>query len=192
MFAQLALDLFVVVWIVLWWWVGRVTQRTVLAIAGPARSSGDAARQLRVQMGEAAEQTGRIPGLGAELRKPFDEAGGSLQRVISAADDQVASIERAGLLIGWLVFVIPVVLLVVVWLPARIRFFLRARAARQFLDSDADLDLFALRAMATQPMHVLARISDDPVGAWRSGDRATIHALAAVELRRSGLKPPPP
>ena len=43
-----------------------------------------------------------------------------------------------------------------------------------------DLDLFALRAMANQPMHVLAAISDDPVRAWRSGDRRVIDALAAA------------
>lgn len=191
MLAQVGADVFVAAWIVLWWWVGRVTQRTVAAIADPARRSGGAARQLSDHIREAAEQAGRVPGIGVELRKPFDDAVGSLQSVITAADDQVVSIERAGLLLGWLVFLIPVVLLVVLWLPARIRFLVRARAARRFLDSPADLDLFALRAMATQPMHVLARISDDPVKAWQEGDRATIHALAAVELRRSGLKPPP-
>ncbi|GAA3697354.1 hypothetical protein GCM10022204_11660 [Microlunatus aurantiacus] len=191
MLGQLASDLFVLLWVVLWWFVGRATERTVDAIATPARRSGDAARQLRDQIQEAAEQTSRVPGLGAELRKPFDGAVLSLQDVISAADQQVASVERAGLLLGWLVFLIPAVLLLVIWLPVRVRFFLRARAAQRFLDAEADLDLFALRAMVAQPMHVIARISDDPVAAWRRGDREVIHALATVELRRSGLNPPP-
>ena len=191
MLGQLASDLFVLLWVVLWWFVGRATERTVDAIATPARRSGDAARQLRDQIQEAAEQTSRVPGLGAELRKPFDGAVLSLQDVISAADQQVASVERAGLLLGWLVFLIPAVLLLVIWLPVRVRFFLRARAAQRFLDAEADLDLFALRTMVAQPMHVIARISDDPVAAWRRGDREVIHALATVELRRSGLNPPP-
>jgi hypothetical protein len=191
MFAQLATDLFMAGWVVVWWLVGRATQRTIDAVATPARSSGAAARQLADQMREAAEQTGRVPGIGAELRKPFDQAVGSLQGVIDAAADQVASVERVALLLGWLVFLIPVALLLVIWLPARIRFFLRARAAQRFLDSDADLDLFALRAMVVQPMHVIAKISDDPVAAWRRGDTEVIHALAAIELRRSGLNPPP-
>jgi hypothetical protein len=191
MLGQLLTDCCVVAWVVLWWLVGRATQRTVDAIATPARRSGEAARQLADQMRVAAEQTGRVPGIGAELRKPFDEAVGSLQGVIAAAEGQVASVERAGLLLGWLVFLIPVILLLLMWLPARIRFFLRARAAQRFLDADADLDLFALRAMVVQPMHVIAKISDDPVAAWRRGDRDVIRALAAVELRRSGLDPPP-
>ncbi len=190
MLVQLAVDLSVVVWVVIWWVVGRTTERTVDAIATPARSSAAAARDLRDHLREAAEQTGRIPGLGAELRKPFDGAMTSLQDVIDAADQQVASVERTGLLLGWLVFLIPVLIVLLVWLPARIRFFLRARAARRFLDAQADLDLFALRAMVAQPMHVIARISDDPVAAWRRGDRDVIRALAAIELRQSGLNPP--
>lgn len=191
MLRQLSADLFMVGWVILWWLAGRATERTVDAIATPVRRSRDTARQLADHIREAAEQTGRIPGLGDEVRKPFDGAAVSLQGVISAAEEQIASIERAALLLGWLVFLIPVVLLVVIWLPARVRFFLRARAAQQFLDGPADLDLFALRAMVAQPMHVLARISDDPVAAWRRGDREVIHALATVELRRNGLRPPP-
>jgi hypothetical protein len=190
MLAQLTTDLFVAAWVVLWWFVGRATARTVDAIATPARRSGDAARQLADQMGEASQQAGRVPGIGGELRKPFDGAVGSLQSIIDAADDQVAAVERAASLLGWLVFLIPVVLLLVLWLPARIRFFLRARAAQRFLDADADLDLFALRAMTNQPLHVLARVSDDPAGGWRDRDPDVVRQLAQLELRDCGLHAP--
>ena len=54
----------------------------------------------------------------------------------------------------------------------------------------SDLDLFALRALARQPMHVLAKVSDDPAGAWRARDREVVTALAALELRDSGLSLP--
>jgi hypothetical protein len=37
---------------------------------------------------------------------------------------------------------------------------------------------------------VLAGVSDDPVRAWREGDRQVIDALAAIELRRNGLRLP--
>ena len=53
-----------------------------------------------------------------------------------------------------------------------------------------DLDLFALRALAHQPLHRLARISDDPAGACRRGERATVVALARLELSEVGLRPP--
>ena len=66
------------------------------------------------------------------------------------------SLERLALVVGWLVFLIPVALVVALWLPRRIRFYRQAKASQRFLDSSADLDLFALRAMASQPLYVLA------------------------------------
>ena len=87
--------------------------------------------------------------------------------------------------------VIPIVLVVGVWLLLRLRFVRRATAAQRFIDADADLDLFALRALARQPMHRLARVSDDPAGAWRAQDPDVVRALALLELRDSGLRPPP-
>jgi hypothetical protein len=59
------------------------------------------------------------------------------------------------------------------------------------VDAEADLQLFALRAMSNQPMHQLARVSDDPVAAWQRGDREVVHALAKLEMRSVGLRPPP-
>ena len=80
----------------------------------------------------------------------------------------------------------------VTWLPVRVRFARRAGAAQRFLDSGADLDLFALRAMAHQPLHVLARITDDPAGAWRRADEPVVRRLAELELRAVGMRPPKP
>jgi len=86
---------------------------------------------------------------------------------------------------------VPIVLVVFVWAVLRGRFIRRATAAQRFIDEAADLDLFALRAMARQPMSRLARVCDDPAGAWRRRDPETIRALAVLELRDSGLRPPP-
>ncbi|MET1004704.1 MAG: hypothetical protein ABWX96_04095 [Propionibacteriaceae bacterium] len=188
---QVAADVLVVIWGVAWWWVGDLVQNAVYAVAGPARETAGSASRLATQFGEAADQAAKVPGVGDQLRQPFDAAAGSLTEIITAANRQVISIERLGDLLQWLVFALPLAVLVAIWLPLRLRFLLRARAAQRFLDSSADLDLFALRAMTSQPMHVLAEISPDPVGAWRSGDATVIHKLAEVELRRSGLRMPP-
>ena len=187
---QVSADVFVLVWTVAWWIIGRAADRAILNVASPARDTATAAGKLSTQFTQAAEQAARVPGVGGQLRQPFDAAAGSLTDVIAAANRQVGSIERLADLMGWLVFLVPVTILLVLWLPRRIGFFVRARAAQRFLDSSADLDLFALRALASQPMHVLAGISPDPVAAWRTGDATVIHKLAEVELRRSGLRMP--
>ena len=189
--SQLAGDVAVLVWTVLWAVVGFAVDGAVAALAGPAREAARTARDLAGQLGDAANSAAQVPGLGDQLRRPFDAASGSLGDLVATADRQAASIERLATVMGWLVFLIPVATVLVVWLPRRIRFVRRARAAQRFIDAAADLDLFALRAMANQPMHVLAAISDDPVRAWRSGDRRVIDALADVELRQAGLALPP-
>lgn len=187
---QLSMDLFVLIWGTCWWFISRFVDGAIRTVAEPARQAGQSAESLAEDFRRGAEQAGRIPAVGEGLRKPFDAAADSLGSLVTSAADQVASLERLALLIGWLVFLVPVSIMVAIWLPQRIRFFLRARAAQRFIDSSADLTLFALRAMASQPMHVIAKISDDPVAAWRSGDRKVIDQLAEVELRRSGLRMP--
>src|SRR3954454_12188853 len=187
---QLLGDGLVLVWAVLWAAAGVVVDRTVSLLAAPARQTAETAQRLSSSFSDAATSAGQVPGLGEQLRRPFDAASGSLGDLVATADRQAASIERLAAVMGWLVFLIPVTTVLLVWLPRRIRFVRRARAAQRFIDAQADLDLFALRAMANQPMHVLAAISEAPVGAWRSGDRQVIDALAEVELREAGLSLP--
>ena len=39
-------------------------------------------------------------------------------------------------------------------------------------------------------MHRLARVADDPAGAWRAHDPDVVRALALLELHDCGLRPP--
>jgi hypothetical protein len=187
---QLAGDVAVLVWTVVWAGVGIAVDAAVAALAEPAHETARTARDLAGQFGDAATSAAQVPGLGDQLRRPFDAASGSLGTLVATADRSAATIERLATVAGWLAFLIPVTTVLLLWLPRRVRFVRRARAAQRFLDAQADLDLFALRAMANQPMDVLAAISHDPVGAWRAGDRRVIDALAEVELRQAGLALP--
>lgn len=190
MVGQLLSDVFALVWAVVWGLVGAFVHGTIERLATPARETAKTAGRLASDFTDAAEQASRVPGVGDQLRRPFDSASTTMGTLIASADHQVTIIEHVALVAGWLVFLMPVSLLVALWLPRRIRFYRQARASQHFLDSSADLDLFALRAMASQPLSVLAGISDDPVRAWRSGDRAVINELAEIELRRHGLRMP--
>jgi hypothetical protein len=188
--SQLIADVFVILWGVLWWLVGALAHQTISIVAIPAREVARTSSRLAADFRDAATEAAKVPGVGQQLRRPFDAAASTLTGLITSADHQVSNIEHLASLVGWLVFLIPVSVVVAFWLPRRIRFWRQARAARIFIDSNADLELFALRAMVTQPMHVLAAISDDPVGAWRGGDQTVITKLAEIELGRSGLRLP--
>ena len=190
MIGQLVGDGFVVLWAIGWAIVAIFVHRVIEVLATPARETARTAMRLAENFREAAAEAAKVPVAGEQMRRPLDAAAGTLGNLIDSANDQVVSIERLALIVGWLVFLIPVATVVAFWLPRRIRFYRQAHASQVFLDSLADLDLFALRAMAAQPLYVLAEISDDPVQAWRSGDREVINKLAEVELKRNGLRLP--
>jgi hypothetical protein len=190
MIGQLVADGFVVLWAIGWAIVAIFVHRVIEVLATPARETARTAMRLAENFRQAAAEAAKVPVAGEQLRRPLDSAAVTLGNLIDSANDQVVSIERLALIVGWLVFLIPVATVVAFWLPRRIRFYRQAHASQVFLDSLADLDLFALRAMAAQPLYVLAEISDDPVQAWRSGDREVINKLAEVELKRNGLQLP--
>ena len=153
-----------------WALIGVFINATIGVLATPARETARAAARLAGDFTDAADQAAKVPGVGEQLRRPFDAASVTMGNLIVSANHQVDSIERLALIVGWLVFLIPVAVVVAFWLPRRIRFYRQARASQQFIDSAADLDLFALRAMASQPLYVLAGVSDDPVRDWRDGE----------------------
>lgn len=188
---QIGADMFVLAWSIVWWLIGRATDGVIRALAEPSRTTESAARSMQQSFQDAARNAESVPWAGPVLRQPFDSAATGLQQVLDSARQQVVGIEQTATLVGWLVFLIPVSIAIALWLPGRVRFALNSAAAARFIDAQPDLDLLALRAMATQPFHQLARISDDPLAAWRSGDRRVIDALADLELRRNGWHRPP-
>lgn len=188
---QLLADLFVLVWVVVWVRVGMAVHRTVLLLAEPGRRLSSGADGVAGGLTDAGRQVDRVPGVGDDLRGPFDRAAGAAGSIAAAGRRQVEAVQTLSTLLGVVVAAAPILIVLLVWLVLRIRFTVRATTAQRFVDAEPDLRLFALRAMANQPLRRLARISDDPVAAWQTGDAAVIRALAALELRDTGLAPPP-
>jgi hypothetical protein len=184
-FWQVFGDLMLLGWIALCTALGLAVFRITNALGYPGRKAASAGDGLAEDLRKLSEPVGRIPVVGDELRAPVDGAAG-------------AAVEQLAYLLAGVTITLPVLFALLIWLPRRIRFSRRATAAQKFIDNAADLDLFALRAMANQPMHKLAKISNDPVTAWRDGDSAVIAQLADLELRATGLRapkqltPPPP
>ena len=188
--AQLLADLLLVVWLVAWAWAGTVVHDATLELGAPGQQLAESATGLSGALQDAGGTLGDVPVVGDEVQTPFDEASGAADRLAEVGREQVRSVERLALWLGLSVAAIPILLACLLHLPRRVRFVRRATAGARFVDAADDLDLFALRALAHQPMHVLARVSDDPAGAWRRGDRAVTDRLAEIELRSVGLRMP--
>lgn len=186
---QLVTDALFVVWLVAWVGIGVVIHDGTLALAAPGEQVESSAGSLEDSMAEAADVLGDTPVVGDEAAMPFEKAADAAGALAEAGRSEVEAVEELALWLGVSIALIPILVVAAFYLPGRIRFVREATAGQRFIDSSADEDLFALRAMAHQPMHVLARISDEPVAAWRRGDDEVVRALAALEMRSVGLRP---
>ena len=183
-------DLLLVLWIWLWVSIADSVHDATLGLAKPGRQIDESATGLAGRLRDAGESISGVPVVGDDVQKPFEGAGGAADNLAAAGRAQVEAVQTLAFWLGIAVALIPILIALAVYLPPRIRFVRRATAGRRFLDSAADLDLFALRAMTNQPLHVLARVSDDPAGGWRDRDPDVVRRLAALELRDCGLHPP--
>ena len=187
---QIVTDLLFVLWVVLWVQVAGTVHDVTMELAGPGRATDSAATSLSGHLRDAGGTMGDLPVVGDRARAPFDSAAGASEQLAAAGRASVDAVERLAFWLRLVTAAIPILVVGAFYLPLRWRFVRRASAGQRFVDANEDLDLFALRALANQPMHVLARIDEDPAGAWRRRDRSVVRKLAELELRDSGLRLP--
>lgn len=187
---QLSRDLALVLWVAAWIWVGRVVHDGTTALAAPGLQVERSATSLADGLTEAGRKLDGVPLIGGGMAAPFDKASSASAALAGAGRDEALAVDRLAWVLGLSIGLIPILVVLAFYLPGRIRFIREATAGARFIDASEDLDLFALRALARQPMHVLARIHEDPAGAWRDRDAAVVRALAELELRDCGLRPP--
>jgi hypothetical protein len=187
--AQVAGDVLLVVWILAWAWLGHAVHDATMRLAEPGRRVESSATAMADRLHGAGSAVGDLPVVGDEASAPLDEAGSAATQLAEAGRQQVSAVETLSGWLGWSVALIPVLVAVAFYLPGRMRFARRAAAGQSLVDSAADLDLFALRALAHQPLRRLAAISPDPARAWRERDAHVVRRLAALELAEAGLSP---
>ncbi|MEZ5094932.1 MAG: hypothetical protein R2731_01600 [Nocardioides sp.] len=187
---QLVGDLLFLVWLVAWVWVGGVVHDGTAALAEPGHAISGAATSLGAGLAEAGGRLGDVPLVGDGIAVPFDRAAAASGRLAEAGQAEARAAERLGFWLGLSIAAIPILVVTAFYLPGRVRFVRRATAGARFVDAAEDLDLFALRALAHQPMHLLASISDDPAGDWRRRDADVVRRLGELELRACGLRAP--
>lgn len=189
-FRQLAGDIWLVVWTVGWIWVAVKLHGLIMNLAAPGQAISDGASGLAESIDSAAQTIGDVPIVGGALAAPFSGISTAASALASAGQAEADAVSNLAMFVSVALALLAFASFAAYWLPIRLAFIQRASAAQRFVNDDDDLDLFALRALARQPLHVLARISDDPAGDWRRGDRRIIDRLAELELADEGLRMP--
>ncbi|MDX2388952.1 MULTISPECIES: hypothetical protein [unclassified Streptomyces] len=171
-------------------WFALAVHDAIMKLAEPGRRVESAGTGLATELGNAGDAASNVPLVGGLLRKPLRsaadastglaDAGQSLQDAVG----QVATLTTAALII------VPVTVVLLLWLPARLRWILRGHAVRRLLDAPGGTDLLALRALTGPPRDLAGlRVPEGGLAdAWRRGDRQVIGELAEVALRRAGLR----
>ena len=183
---QVTADVTVGLWVLLWLWLGRRVHGAVSKLGAPGRELEEAGTGLQGGLSGAAERAGRLPAIGDGLRSPLDAAADAGRSLAAAGQAQQDAVGTLALLLAVVVAGLPILLVVGRWLPGRLQWQREATAAGALR---GDVDLLALRAATSAPLSELARLGPDPVTRWRRGDEDAGRALAALELRRLGLRP---
>jgi len=168
---------------------------TGLAVTAAIRALGQFGRDLesagegiRSGLSDAADNLGEVPLIGGGIRVPLDAAASAGTAVADAGRGQQEFVEFVAVGAGWAVVLFPLLILALIWIWPRSRFVRRSMTMRRLLEAGMTADTLAVRAMARAPLKELARVHPDPGAAWRAQDPDAIRALAALELRRSGIR----
>jgi hypothetical protein len=186
---QLLGDLATLAWTAAWVAAGLTLYRLVERLAVPGARVEQAGSDFAGDVAEIQQRIGRVPVVGDQLQGPFGRLAGTGRTLAEAGATQQQVVHQLALWLGVVVAAVPVVTLLLVWLPRRVAWAREAGAASRLRMDGADLELFAIRAVANRPLRELRRVSADPAGALRAGEH---HALADLELRALGLRARPP
>jgi hypothetical protein len=186
---QLLTDIAVVIWVYAWIRVGLWLHGTVLKLGVPGQKLESAGSGIADNLADAGGKVGRVPLVGDQLTKPFSGAANAARSLADAGRQQQEVVGNLALILTLLALALPLGLVLFVWLPLRLRWMRRAGVASAVRDDPAGRDLLALRALAVRPLNELAAMGPDVAHAWRAGDASTVDALAALELRKLGLRP---
>lgn len=182
-------DLWVLAWAALSIWLATMVYDVTMKLAVPGRKMESAATTMGEKLRDAGSSVDGVPMVGDKLSKPITGAGGAADSLADAGRTQAEAVHTFAWWLAIAVAIVPVVMVLSMYIPLRLRFIRRASTHARLRDTEAGIDLLALRAITSQPLTVLDDITGDPAGDWRRENPAVIRALAAVELRDLGLKP---
>lgn len=185
---QIVADAVAVLALLCCYWLGTGVHDLTAQLAAPGRSLESGGAALAERMTDAGAAASDVPLVGDSLSEPFDQASGAARSIEEAGVKQQEVVETLALTLGWVTGGIPALVVLLLWLPRRLRFARRATYAQRLVRGGAGLDVFAFRALARQPIEALLKLTKDPAAGWRQRDPEVIEALAALELRRLGLR----
>jgi hypothetical protein len=183
-------DVLAVLALVLLAWLGRRVYRLVDDLRVVTEAVGGAGSAVQNGFGAAADAVSGTPVIGDDIAGALQSAGAaSGGNVIELAGTGDTAIHRLALLLGLLTFLIPTLILLLLYVPMRVGQTRRLRSSRLLYRDEYNPErrrLLAMRAAMSLPADHLLKYSQDPIGDLVRGDH---DALVAALLAEAGLAP---
>jgi hypothetical protein len=167
---------------------GAFVHSLINALASVGDGLHQAGTGFELTMIDLGDRLGSVPLIGDGIRGPFDAASGAGGTLAEAGASVRSFIELTAVIAGIGVAMLPIALLLLVWLWARVRFARRNAEARAILRLADGQELLALRALQSSTADELAAVSPHAARDWRAGDAATVRGLAALAARDAGVR----
>lgn len=187
---QIAADLAAIATIVAAVWLANLVREAIASLAGFGVQMQDAGSTFAETLEGAGEALAEVPLVGGSISEPFTTASGAAEGLADGGRQLQDAVHAIASSVSTAVWLLPVLLLVLIWLLPRVRFVLKARDTTRVLAHPAGRDVLALRAVARLPFADVVRAVPDPLAALRDGDAPAIDALARLELRAQGVRAP--
>lgn len=171
-------------------WISQQVREAIASLGSFGSQIEDAGTGFSTTLTDAGEALAQVPFVGEGIAQPFRDASGSADDLAAAGTALRGAVETLAATVGTALWLLPVLLVVLLWLIPRLRSAMRAGASKLLAATNQGRDLLALRALVGQPMARVLRSVPDPVGAFRRGDETALAALAALELRAAGVHAP--
>ncbi|GAA3681671.1 hypothetical protein GCM10022267_80560 [Lentzea roselyniae] len=182
---QLIADLLAVGWVALWIWVATTAHDWVLELRAPGDGLVNAGGDIRDVFTNAASKAKGVPFVGDDLSGALGNGTKAGESLIGAGNTQISVVQDTAVWLATALIAIPVLFLLVTWLPLRLRYALKAGHTARLKDMP---DLLALRALTSLKPKELSRFPNDPAVGWRTGDTDTIEELARRQLAALGVR----
>ncbi len=184
-------DLAALLWVALWLYVGELVYKAIHTLDGIGQGliqNGKAVDDAVTQLQNAV--AGYPLGIGPNLRDAFGSLHGPPEALIQTGNGELQAVAQLATLLGVVVAVIPILVVLLQFIPWRVR---RTRGFRN-LDLmlrqpgagavSTTMQVLAARAIYTMPYDRLLAYSSDPIGEWREG---RYYNLARATMSEEGL-----
>jgi hypothetical protein len=184
---QVVADLGMLLWVWLFWRLGRVVHDLIAALAAPGRAVERAGRSLSDGAMASGGVADDVPLIGEALRRPFDAVAEGGRSLVEAGVAQQETTATLALVLGLVIGGLPILWLGVRWASWRWRWYTEASAVRHLLGEPGGVALLAHRALGQRTLRQLRAVEPDPWGAFATGRH---ELLAQAELDAVGLRLP--